>query len=304
MKRNSEGFSLVEMLVALVVSLIALFAVLSAYSQANSVKTHVQGTIQIQGNVRLAMDSLSREMRMAGFAVPLGWEIGATTSWGPPIFHAEPTEIGFRADIDGGKAEITCTPDSTNANCPLTKLRLDPLDYYQNLNCDNPDGSLGGLKLIADIEGVWKPFTCTGYSVSDDSISVSNVPDGEFEAGVGHVATVEQVYYRYVPSAQPPYGRLLRHVRYDNTPDDTFPPGGVSWIPVADHLTDLSMQYQDAAGAAITGSPMSVAQRAAITRVGVFMEGYDKAGPDGRPQVIQVRSAVLIRNRRGQRGGS
>ena len=299
MKRNAEGFSVAEMLVAMVIALFALLAVLSAYTQANSIKTHVQGTIRIQGNVRLAMDRLSREMRMTGFAVPHGWEMGATASWNPPIFHAENDEVGFRADVDGGKAEITCTPDSTNANCLLNKLRLDSLDYYQNLNCNNPDGSLGGLKLIADMEGVWKPFTCTGFSVSDDSISVASVPDAAFEAGLAHVATVEQIYYRYLPSAQPPYGRLLRHVRYDNTPDNTFPPTGVTWVPVADHLTDFWMEYQDGSGTAITGSPMTVAQRAAIRRVAIFMEGYDKAGPDDPPQVIQVRSEVLVRNRRG-----
>ena len=226
MTRKNEGFSLIELLVGLVVSLVVLFAVLSAYSQANSVKTHVQGTVKIQGNVRLAMDRLSREMRMTGFAVPSGSQmVGAKTRWSPAIFHANQTEIGFRADMDGGKAEIICTPDSTNTDCPLSKLRLDAIDYYQALNCKSPDGAIGGLKLIADLKGKWLPFACTGFSGSDDSIFVSSVPDAVFEAGTAQVATVEQVYYRYVPlGAAAPTDDLLRHMRYGNTPDGQFPP--------------------------------------------------------------------------------
>ena len=57
------------------------------------------------------------------------------------------------------------------------------------------------------------------------------------------------------------------------------------------------MEYQDFSGGTITGSPMTASQRVRVNRVVIFMEGYDQAGPDGHPQLIQVRSAVLIRNR-------
>jgi prepilin-type N-terminal cleavage/methylation domain-containing protein len=293
---RNRGFSVLELVVAIAISTVILLSVLSAYSLGSSVKSHVQGTVKIQNNVRLGMDRLARELRMTGYSVPRGFEFGSSASWSPSIFHATPTQIGIRADIDGGKAEIVCTPATANVSCPLTKLRLDTIDYYQAVNCKNLDGSTGGTKLIAVVEERWKPFTCSGYSASDGSLSVSGVPDAEFEAGISNVATVEQIYYRYVPSTQAPYGRIERTVRYGNTPDDAFPPSGETWTPIASQLTDFWLQYQDASGSVLTGSSLTAGQRSLVRKVVLFMEGYDKVGPDGHPQLIQVRSEVLVRN--------
>jgi prepilin-type N-terminal cleavage/methylation domain-containing protein len=296
MSRN-EGFSLLEVLVAMAIMVVVMLVILTAYSQGNSVKSHVQGTVEIQSNVRLAMDSISREVRMTGYGVPRGFKLGAShASWSPAIFHAGQTELGFRAEIDGGSAEIICTPDSTNMNCPLDRLRLDSIDYYEDLNCDDPGGSIGGLELIAIVDHRWDPLTCKGFTISDGSISVAKVPDLTFEAGMSGVATVEQIYYRYIPDGRPPYGSIERYVRYGNDPDDSFPPSGATWTPVADHLTDFWLEYRDAADVPLTGSTLTANQRALVRKVVLFMEGYDRVGPDGHPQLIQVRSEVLVRN--------
>jgi len=296
MSRN-EGFSLLEVVAAMAIMVVVMLVILTAYSQGNSLKSHVQGTVEIQSNVRLAMDNVSREVRMTGYGVPRGFKLGSShASWSPAIFYAGQTGLGFRAEIDGGNAEIVCTPDSTNSNCPLSKLRLDSIDYYEGFNCDSPDGSIGGLELIAIMDHRWKPFTCTGFSLSDGSISVSGVPNATFEAGMSGVATVEQVYYRYVPRAEAPYGAIERYVRYGNAPDDSFSPGGATWTPVADHLTDFWLEYRDAADVPLTGSTLTANQRALIRKIVLFMEGYDRVGPDGHPQLIQVRSEVLVRN--------
>jgi hypothetical protein len=295
--RTNAGFSAIELLVVLAVSMVVLFAMLAVYSQGVTIKHHVQGTVDVQSNVRLAMDKLTRDLRMIGFAVPRAPEVGGSDSWAPAIFHARQDEIGYRADVDGGSAEIVCTPTASNSDCPLSKLRLDSILYYQNLNCDAPDGAPGGLRLVASRrDRSWQPFSCSGYTAGDGSISVSGVTDAFFRAGKSRVSTVEQVYYRYVPQAQAPYGTLWRHVRYGNTPDATFPPTGATWTAVAEHLSDFWIEYQDGNGATLAGFPLSAANRALVRKIVLFMEGYDQVGVDGRPQQIQVRSEVLVRN--------
>lgn len=295
--RNESGFSMVEAIVAMGLAVVLMLGLYAAYAQGIAIKSRVQGTVRIESNLRLAMDKMARDLRVVGLAVPEGIEIGGTASWTPVIFHASQTEIGYRADIDGGSAGIICTPNSTNSVCPLNKLRLDSIRYYEALNCDALDG-FGGLRVVVSIErDDWEPAICSGYSTSDDSITMTTtLTNSTFTAGKSNVATIEQVYYRYVPGSQQPYGSLERYVRYGNSPSNAFPPTGVTWTTVADHLTDFWLEYQDESGTALTGSPLPVANRGAVRKIVLFIEGYDQIGPKGQPQLIQARSEILLRN--------
>ena len=92
----------------------------------------------------------------------------------------------------------------------------------------------------------WEPAICSGFSTVDDSITMTTaLSNSTFTAGDSNVATIEQVYYRYIPGSQQPYGSLERFVRYGNSPSSVFPPTGASWTTVADHLTDFWLESQD-----------------------------------------------------------
>ena len=286
---------MIEVLIAMALSLLLMVGLLAAYSHATAVKNRIQGTVKIQDNVRLTMDKLARDLRMTGFGVPEKAQLGSTAIWTPVVFYATQTQIGYRADIDGGSAEIVCTPNSSNSDCPLNKLRLDSIRYFQDRNCDAPDG--GAMRLVVSVDRKWwEPVTCSGYNTGDSALLVSNVTDTMFRAGKSQVATIEQVYYRYLPSSQPPYGTLVRYVRYDNTPSSTFPPTGVTWTTVANHLTDFWLEYQDRNGTTLSSFPLSSADRRRVRKVVVFVEGYDQIGPQGQPQLVQARSEILLRN--------
>jgi prepilin-type N-terminal cleavage/methylation domain-containing protein len=294
MQRKS-GFTLIEVMIAMALSLVLMIGLLAAYSHATAVKNRIQGTVKIQDNVRLTMDKLARDLRMTGFGVPEGARIGGTAVWTPVVFYAAQTQIGYRADIDGGSAEIVCTPNSSNSDCPLNKLRLDSIRYFQDRSCNAPDGS--AMRLVASVDRKrWEPVTCNGYNVGDSAILVSSVTNATFRAGESQAATIEQVYYRYLPGSQPPYGTLVRYVRYDNTPDVTFPPTGVTWTTVADHLTDFWLEYQDRHGTTLSSFPLSTADLWRVHKIIVFVEGYDQIGPQGQPQLVQARSEILLRN--------
>ena len=99
-----------------------------------------------------------------------------------------------------------------------------------------------------------------------------------------------------MPQSSAPYGILQRAVRYANTPSNTFPPTGLTWTTVARNLSDFSLEYQDGSGTVLTGNPLSATNRGLVSRIVLFMEGFDQVGPDGHPQQIQMRSEILLRN--------
>ena len=65
---------------------------------------------------------------------------------------------------------------------------------------------------------------------------------------------------------------------------------------MAENLTDVWLEYRTAAGAVISGNPLSSAQREQVQRIVFFLEGFDSVGPQGATQLIQVESEVLVRN--------
>ncbi|MCP3980726.1 MAG: hypothetical protein GY716_15600 [bacterium] len=294
---RQSGLTFVELLIGLTITLFVILGALAAYLQGNTLKAHAQDMLTVQSNLRLGLDWLSRDVRMAGFAVPVGQEIGGTAIWTPAVFHASPTALAFRSDVDGGAAEIVCTPKSGSSDCPTSRLRLDSIEYFQELNCKKP-GTTTALPFVAVIEGdQWKRFSCTGFGTSDGSISASGIADELYPGGQSEVATIEQVYYRYVASSAPPtFGRLERYVRYANSPDSSFPPSGVTWEVVARNVTDFSFEYRDENNTVLSGSPLSGTNLAAVRRIVIFIEGLSQAGPQFAPQMLQMRTEILARN--------
>ena len=295
--RSQSGFSLVELLVALTIFVLIFLVVLAIYSQGHFLATYVESNVEVQNNVRLAMQSLERDLRMIGFGVPDGVEIGGTALWTPAVFYGSPTEIGFRAEIDSGNSQITCTPKSTNSDCPLDELEVESTGYYDTLNCKQPDNPAQALSLgVVDDGRAWQRVDCSGVDVGDSSIDVDTLTDNKFIAGESEVLSIEQVYYRYVPQSLPPYGYLQRYVRYDNQPDGVFPPTGITWSLVANHLTNFTLEYQDAGGGTLTGNPLTSSEQESVAKIIVTMEGYDSVGAQGGEQLVQVASELLVRN--------
>ncbi len=92
-KLNTQGFTLVELLVAMAVSLLAMGAIYSTF--LNQFKSYqIQEEIAaMQQNIRAAMYHMQREIRMAG--------CDPTGSAGAGITAASPTSISFTEDVRG-----------------------------------------------------------------------------------------------------------------------------------------------------------------------------------------------------------
>lgn len=70
-KSNHAGFTLVELLVAMVIGLIMLGAVIGLYVTSSQTAKFQSGLLRVEENGRFATDMISRTIRMAGYDDPL-----------------------------------------------------------------------------------------------------------------------------------------------------------------------------------------------------------------------------------------
>ena len=125
-KLNTQGFTLVELLVAMAVSLLAMGAIYSTFlSQFKSYQVQEE-VAAMQQNIRAAMYHMQREIRMAGYD-PTG---DATAA----IEIANVAELQFKID-ENGDGNFTGT---SPANDPNEQIR------YALTNDANADGIADG----------------------------------------------------------------------------------------------------------------------------------------------------------------
>jgi type II secretory pathway component PulJ len=155
MKPNQAGTSLVEVIIASVLVVIVLMAIYMILE--TSVRDSAAGTAKadVQQNVRVALEGMAREVRMAGYSPsnascvdPPAGAVTAVTS--------SPVSIAFQADLDGD----SCLDRVTYTFVP-------PLDPANPCDPSDPD-SVGTItRSIQSWDGTnWNPTTPTAYEVA------------------------------------------------------------------------------------------------------------------------------------------
>jgi len=69
--RRTSGFTLVEILVVMTIFGVVIGAVYSLYLTHQKTAYVQEDVVDLQQNLRIAMDSITRDMRMAGMLVPI-----------------------------------------------------------------------------------------------------------------------------------------------------------------------------------------------------------------------------------------
>lgn len=105
LKNNEEGFTLIEIVIGLAISLILMGVAVSIFNvQRKSYSTQEQIT-EMQQNVRAAMDMIIREIRMAGYDPTESGFVGIGTN--------TTTLLQIMADIDGNGTSTGTNEDIT-----------------------------------------------------------------------------------------------------------------------------------------------------------------------------------------------
>lgn len=99
-RMQQAGVSLVELMIAMAISLIVLWALYTLYITQVKAYTVQEQVAEMQQQARAAMDLLSRELHMAGYD-PSGVNADADPSNDFPGVTYNATELRIEADLDG-----------------------------------------------------------------------------------------------------------------------------------------------------------------------------------------------------------
>jgi|BarGraNGADG00212_2_1021979.scaffolds.fasta_scaffold10695_5 type IV pilus assembly protein PilW len=111
------GFSLIELLIAMAVGLIIIGATYSVFIIQNKQINNQDKIVEMQQNVRAAMDMMSREVRMAGYD-PCGLNSDTDSSNNFDGVTWNSAQLQIKADLDGNN------PASNNCQSPYKGIDM------------------------------------------------------------------------------------------------------------------------------------------------------------------------------------
>lgn len=181
LKNNQKGFTLVELVVSVALSLIIIFVLITIFFIQRTAFDHQQRISGLQQNIRAAMDMMTREIKMAGYDPS-----GTITEFNGIIYDT--SQLRILADLDSSG---TTTNDS---NEDITYRYYDENDATYPLELKRKTGSGSFQPFVEDI----KAFT---FSYLDANGVATTTSSGIRQVQItitGRTARPHPVYgYRY-----------------------------------------------------------------------------------------------------------
>lgn len=164
-KRNQQGLTLVELMVAMVISLFMLIAIALVYSSSKTGFVYANNTVRMSEDASFAVDSISRDIRMAAYGGCTGTVIARTSGLDNILYTTDDA-----IDYPYAAATTKSTPNIFNVSPPtLATGGYIPISPFSSLalTADNAVyGSPGGTGTTATTDrALLHPTTPTGYSV-------------------------------------------------------------------------------------------------------------------------------------------
>ncbi len=133
MKRNA-GFSLIEMLVAVAITVVIVLVALDALTQAQHASEGVSLMSNMVENLRAGMDNMSQDLVLAGSGIPTGG-ISIPAGGGPAINRPSPAGFAYTF-VDQTPAPLTALP-AVDPGFTLGPAIQGPSDMITVLYADN-----------------------------------------------------------------------------------------------------------------------------------------------------------------------
>jgi prepilin-type N-terminal cleavage/methylation domain-containing protein len=314
----SHGFTLIEMLVSVLILSLVLIAVYSFFDQGQWLYTSIENQTANQQNVRIVMENLERDVRMAASGVPVGSDTSGTLNWSPFIFTAERSKIYFHADVDSRTTLVT-TDAASGAGAVTVE---DPSVVCPSANTP--------LAIYDSDKRKWQAVLCA--SVSGSSINVSPNTAIAFPATSSTVYSPDTIFYRLTGDADGdgvcddvngdsvlctdntnrkaggdyPFCNIERAVVYGNDPGSAVAPwsadrdaNSASFETVATNICTFQLHYYSANGTEINSGnvPLTGGFLQSIQRVKATITSMSRTneGP-GKYQELQLNSDILLRS--------
>jgi type IV pilus assembly protein PilW len=263
-RRNVEsGFSLVEVMAALAILAIALTAVFATFVTQQKSFTTQSRVAEMQQNLRGAVDYVTRDLRMAGYGIPVGDNVTIPSG----VVATGVTSLHFLYAKDN-----TTGPDQVyllylfdmDANQPPTRLSAAMPTSGDAITVDNVFGfDNGDLILISDNTATADLFQITGTpaggTLPHDSAG--------FNAAAVHNSSWPGTGYLAPAPPYPPFPATVAKAHFaryyiDSTSDPAHPTlmvdrmNGQEAQPLADDIEDMQLTYGlDADGDGVVDNP-------------------------------------------------
>ena len=304
----SQGYTLVEILVSIVILLLVLIAVYSFFDQGQWLYLGMEKQTESQQNVRIVVENLERDLRMIGGGVPNSVRVSVPQWWTPFIFTADKSKIYFFADIDSRNTLLTANAGSGAGNVAVEDA---------SVVCP----SVGTpLVLVLELK-TWQPVQCTGIVGSTINISPATVQ--AFPASTSTVFSPDTVFYRMTndsnndgvcddlngdgltcldsltTGADFPFCNIEKAEVFGNDPDLDSDVTTAAFQVMATNICEFKLEYFSTNGLPINGGtvPLTGGFLSAVQRVKatVSAKARSSRGP-GQYNDIRLTSDILLRS--------
>lgn len=113
--KNVKGFTLLELLIAIVLTSIVSYAVMKVYIDQHKTYMVQDDITNVQQNVRASIDELSKNIRMAGYDLPVGLQAIYAYNTDPDtiliVYHDNGCDTYLSAPMPQPSAELKCGTD-------------------------------------------------------------------------------------------------------------------------------------------------------------------------------------------------
>lgn len=291
-----KGFTLVELLVVMAISGVVVMAIYSLHRTSLRSATTQDEVVELQQNLRIALDQMARDVRLAGFMVPSA-QTALSSAAATSLTLRLGTVTGQVARVDGDFTSPTDAATARNVGIASAEM-VDMFDSGEYVRIIRPEDGSQPLDRVLEVASkdrtvprlVLKGFnSAREYLTGDILVRVLDAnTDIDFDPNTNSPAYPATVSYALVddPDSADPAMQLLQRTAT-----------GLSAETVAIKVTALAFSYLLEDGTE-TNAPTDLGQ---IRAVRITLTGATDATKTGSAQYSGVKtrrvtSVVKIRN--------
>jgi hypothetical protein len=295
--RGDHGFTVMELIVASFIMLAVTGAVFSLMNPAQGTFQKEPEVSDVQQRLRVGVDTLQKDLVMAGAGTYAGPLVGALSFFMAPVMPynafmspTDPSQQIYYRDDAISMLYVPPTPSQTTITQDMPQPSAE-LKVAEQPNC--PGGqqnalcgfSEGDRLIIFDAEGNWDVFTVT--NVQDAAAHLQHNMDDlstSYQVGAHVTQATAAMYHHYVDEATHTY-----QLRYFD--------GYVNDVPVVDNVVKMSFKYfGEPQPPQMTGKPLSnlVGPWTTYGPVPPALGTAKNGWPDGENCTFQVQGGVQV----------
>jgi len=264
LKTSTAGFTLVELMVALFLTSIVVTAVLGTYINQHKVVLVQEQVSDMQQNARTAIDELTRQVRMAGFALPLNLPAIVTA-------NTNPDTITINYNASSCSASLTSAMPQPSAELKMVGQDLSCYSVGMWAYIYHPDSGGGDWFEVTQVQ------QAAGHVQHNKDIFSQSYPAGAI------VVNLDQVKF-YIDNSDTTHPNLMVQAN------------GKTPHVYAENIEDLQFKYVMKNGMVVDATPLSSDIREVRITIQARTNQADPDLPNNPYRIRTYSSSVSPRN--------